>query len=54
MREKERERIRDQNVKDVRAFRERERATEQATLKTKSINEQMLLKQERQEKELEG
>ena len=39
LRKKEPERMREQNIKDVRAFRERERATEQAILKkTKSIN----------------
>ena len=39
LRIKEPERMREQNIKDVRAFRERERATEEAILKkTKSIN----------------
>jgi hypothetical protein len=39
LRKKEPERMREQNIKDVRAFRERERATEEAILKkTKSIN----------------
>ena len=39
LRKKEPERMREQNIKDVRAFRERERATEEAIFKkTKSIN----------------
>lgn len=39
LRNKEPERMREQNIKDVRAFRERERATEEAIFKkTKSIN----------------
>lgn len=39
LRKNEPERMREQNIKDVRAFRERERATEEAILKkTKSIN----------------
>ena len=39
LRKNEPERMREQNIKDVRAFREREKATEEAILKkTKSIN----------------
>ena len=39
LRKNEPERMREQNIKDVRAFRERERATEEAiSKKTKSIN----------------
>ena len=39
LRKNEPERMREQNIKDVRAFREREKATEDAILKkTKSIN----------------